>query len=106
MRARPGEWDLPGGTLESVEEHEAGVLREVREETGLVLQNIELVSRRAGDWQGVGYEFSYYRAETTAVNVALSEEHDKYEWHEALVAATMIKYKPHLFGLGLASKQD
>lgn len=44
-RARPphaGEWDLPGGFLESGEHPEAGILRELREETGLAARVVRL----------------------------------------------------------------
>jgi ADP-ribose pyrophosphatase YjhB (NUDIX family) len=38
-----GEWSLPGGLLEVGEPLTAGVIREVREETGLIVEPIELV---------------------------------------------------------------
>ncbi len=38
-----GHWTLPGGLLEVGEALEAGVVREVREETGLAVEPIELI---------------------------------------------------------------
>jgi mutator protein MutT len=38
-----GEWSLPGGVLELGESLTAGVVREVREETGLIVETIELI---------------------------------------------------------------
>jgi ADP-ribose pyrophosphatase YjhB (NUDIX family) len=38
-----GQWSLPGGLLEVGEPLTAGVIREVREETGLTVQPVELV---------------------------------------------------------------
>ncbi|HZB89373.1 MAG TPA: NUDIX hydrolase [Terracidiphilus sp.] len=38
-----GQWSLPGGMLEVGESLHAGVAREVREETGLVVEPIELI---------------------------------------------------------------
>jgi ADP-ribose pyrophosphatase YjhB (NUDIX family) len=38
-----GQWSLPGGILELGESLMAGVVREVREETGLVVEPIELI---------------------------------------------------------------
>jgi len=43
-----GLWDLPGGFLESGEHPEAGVLREVREETGLAARVVRLVGVAMG----------------------------------------------------------
>jgi 8-oxo-dGTP diphosphatase len=45
-RARPpheGWWDLPGGFLEPGEHPEAGVVRELREETGLEVRPLRLI---------------------------------------------------------------
>jgi ADP-ribose pyrophosphatase YjhB (NUDIX family) len=38
-----GQWSLPGGMLELGESLTAGVVREVREETGLIVEPVELV---------------------------------------------------------------
>ena len=38
-----GEWSLPGGLLEVGEPLTAGVIREVREETGLIVEPLELI---------------------------------------------------------------
>jgi 8-oxo-dGTP pyrophosphatase MutT (NUDIX family) len=73
--------------------------RELREETGLHVGALELIAQKSGDWRGVNHEFIYYRAATEHVEVSLSEEHSKFEWHHPLIAGTMIKYVPHLMGL-------
>jgi ADP-ribose pyrophosphatase YjhB (NUDIX family) len=41
-----GRWDLPGGFLQEAEDAEAALRREVREETGLELDNLEFL----GTW--------------------------------------------------------
>jgi 8-oxo-dGTP diphosphatase len=38
-----GEWSLPGGLLEVGEPLTSGVIREVREETGLIVEPVELI---------------------------------------------------------------
>jgi 8-oxo-dGTP diphosphatase len=43
IEPRRGYWDLPGGFVEETEEPEAAVRREVREETGLAVDGVELV---------------------------------------------------------------
>ncbi len=98
MRARPGEWDLPGGTIDDHEAVEVGIIREVCEETGLKIDSIEKVSEFSFEHGGEHHTFYYYRGHTNEPKPVLSHEHDLYEWHEPLVASTMIGYKPHLLG--------
>lgn len=45
-----GEWDLPGGFLESGEHPEAGVVRELREETGTRARVVRLVHVDVGTY--------------------------------------------------------
>jgi 8-oxo-dGTP pyrophosphatase MutT (NUDIX family) len=98
MRARPNEWDLPGGRVEAGESQEDGITREVFEETALKVRELELIARKDGYWMNEHHEFSYYRAYTDDAQVGLSEEHTEYQWHEPLVAATMVEYRPHALG--------
>jgi len=44
ITARPGAWTLPGGGIDFGEHPEAGALRELHEETGLVGRIIELLA--------------------------------------------------------------
>lgn len=37
-----GSWDIPGGFLEAGEDPEKGAIREIKEETGLVIQPLEI----------------------------------------------------------------
>lgn len=99
---RPGEWDLPGGLIKPDESPEDGVVREVFEETALAIQSPELIVRKSGLWHGEEYEYSYYRTDNTTNKILLSYEHDVYEWHEPLVASTMISYLPHKMALSIS----
>jgi len=106
MRKRPGEWDLPGGRIHDDESLENGVEREVSEETGLKVSALELVTRGSGEHKGETHEFSYFRSIVTYTEISLSEEHTEYEWHEPLVASTLVTYKPHIMGLQVAQALD
>lgn len=74
-------WDLPGGRLHAGEKKEQGLLREVKEETGL---DIEIVTP-ANIWtyapdahttiKGYIYLCKYING-----GVALSAEHSEYKW--------------------------
>lgn len=96
---RPGEWDLPGGFVGHGESSDDGVIREVFEETALVIDKPELIVRKAGFSHEAQHEFSYYRSLVIEGETVLSYEHDMYEWHEPLVASTMINYMPHKLAL-------
>ncbi len=98
MRARALDWDLPGGTIDEHEDVSDGVLREVFEETALVIVKLEKVTEHSFEYKSMHYKFYYFRAQMIAGEPLLSEEHDKYEWHEPLIASSMITYKPHLQG--------
>jgi len=77
---RPLKWDLPGGRLEFGEDPVEGILREIREETGLEVErprpyDVYAKTHPDGHWVSIGY---VAKAKTT--DVKLSYEHDEYRW--------------------------
>jgi bis(5'-nucleosidyl)-tetraphosphatase len=92
-----GHWDLPKGNIEKGEEPLQTMVREVREETGIVdlrvipgFQNkIEYFYRREG--KKVHKTVVFFLAETSVENVTISFEHQDYGWFdyaEAIRAVT------------------
>ncbi len=85
---RPLQWDLPGGVREDGEELIAGVVREITEETGLSVTQPEPIYARSEvrEWEDKdgGHKdnvlFIFYIAETNGTDIALSFEHDQYDW--------------------------
>lgn len=77
---RPLYWDLPGGILDFGEDTQAAILREIKEETGLRVQNVSVIA--ATSWhEGENFLVTIcYRAKAITKNVVLSYEHDDFTW--------------------------
>jgi 8-oxo-dGTP diphosphatase len=79
-KGNPGKWDLPGGKAELGEKFDEALLREVVEETGLMVS----ITRVAGSAQfelparKIAYIIMEGRAESG--DVRLSSEHDQFAW--------------------------
>ena len=77
-------YDVVGGRLEPGEKFDESLLREVKEETGLIV-SIEkpfCVSEwrpivRGEQWQVVGI---FFKCSVVSGNVELSQDHDDYQW--------------------------
>ena len=82
-----GKYGLPGGRLNLGESYENGLIREVREETGLEVMIGQPLY--VGEWcpniRGTKHQiiaiFTICKAKST--EVILSEEHDAYKWIDA-----------------------
>lgn len=79
-----GSWQLPGGRLDAGENFEAGLFREVIEETGLDIEIVKPIY--VGEWlpniKGVQHHIVgiFFYCKATSTEVTLSEEHDTYKW--------------------------
>ena len=93
---RSQEPDFPGGVIEAGETIEEGLLREIKEETGLDISESSLVLGKVIQYQdhdtGAATEFSVYLAEVEGdPEVTLSWEHESYRWidGDALLGLTI-----------------
>ncbi len=82
-----GQWSLPGGMLEVGESLEAGVVREVREETGLTVEVVELVElldriHREQDRVRYHYVIADYLCRVTGGALQAASDADAARWVE------------------------
>lgn len=89
----PGQWDLPGGRLHDGEDPYAGLAREVREETGMLVDiGIPLDVHHFTRDDGQVITMVTFLCHPHATAVQLSEEHTEYAWVVPRDAATR---QPH-----------
>lgn len=93
-----GQWSLPGGLIEIGESLHAGVIREVREETGLEVEPVELIElldriHRDGDRVRYHYVIADYLCRVSGGTLQAASDADAVRWvdraqwnsHSALV---------------------
>ena len=82
-----GHWTLPGGLLEVGEALTAGVIREVREETGLDVEPVELIElldriHREGNRVRYHYVIADYLCRVTGGDLCAASDADAARWVE------------------------
>ena len=82
-----GQWSLPGGLLELGESLSEGVIREVAEETGLIVEPIELIElldriHREGDRVRYHYVLADYLCRVAGGNLKAASDADEVRWAE------------------------
>ena len=82
-----GRWSLPGGVLELGESLTEGVVREIREETGLLVEPVELIElldriHRDGDRVRFHYVLADYLCRVAGGELAAASDADAVRWVE------------------------
>lgn len=82
-----GQWSLPGGALELGESLTDGLVREVREETGLVVEPVELIElldriHRDGERIRYHYVIADYLCRVAGGNLTAATDADEVRWAE------------------------
>lgn len=100
--------DLPGGIIEDGESFEAGVCREIQEETGLTIdpKSLHLIYKIEHDYFGTTvYRLVYaVRLDEATPDVTISWEHDEYQWI-SLAELTGLE-RPYQMGVDHANKHN
>lgn len=101
---RPLQWDFPGGVLDDGESLEDGIRREIKEESGIEVNDVKVFFSKteSAEWvvdEGVTSQKNvvrlYYTAHTSESEVNLSNEHSEYCWVTLEEAHNLLKYPRH-----------
>jgi 8-oxo-dGTP diphosphatase len=79
-KGNPGKWDLPGGKVDTGENLEQGLLREVVEETGLAISLHRVLGAAQAESSTVRIVYLLFEGRHRSGRVRLSSEHDDYMW--------------------------
>lgn len=86
-------WTLPGGKLEPDDTPESGLIREITEETGLAVQDVNLMTARRWATDNSEKLALFYTATAAKDDLLLSSEHKAGRWVDATQAAQLSFYR-------------
>ncbi len=105
---RPGQWDIPGGTVEAGETLEAAVIRECNEEVAINIKEADLklffTDRdhfNQEDDQVLTVNWLVFYCPVTEQSVNLSFEHEEYKWLSVKEATKLMTYHRYKTVMGI-----
>ena len=79
--SNPDKWDFPGGDLDFGEDAIKGIIREIKEETGLEVKDLKPFDIESHIYEGEEFWVTIaYIAKVIVDKVVLSFEHDEFKW--------------------------
>lgn len=100
---RPHQWDLPGGLKEEDEDCYGGLVREIKEESGLAVSRLKLFYSKTeiSKWDDDSGKHEknvvkmYFMANVEEKEIVLSFEHSEFTWVSLEQAVDYIVYPRH-----------
>ncbi len=116
LDGREGKWELPGGLKEWGEDPEKGLIREIREETGLCVNNSKLLAVASFPHENFFLEgqgnrdadiyTSIFICDTGEGDIQLSHEHSAYVWSSYQEALNLDLTASAKYALNIYSKSS
>ena len=79
--SNPDKWDFPGGDLDFGEDAIKGIIREIKEETGLEVKDLKPFDVESHIYENEEFWVTIaYTAKVIVDKVVLSFEHDEFKW--------------------------
>ena len=79
--SNPDKWDFPGGDLDFGEDAIKGIIREIKEETGLEVKDLKPFDVESNIYEDEEFWVTIaYTAKVIVNKVVLSFEHDEFKW--------------------------
>ena len=85
---------MPGGSADDQETAELTARRELVEETGRSVEELQSLSSLEFSWQGAEYSFNYFQGHLDD-NPILSYEHDSFNWFALEEIQDKLVFPPH-----------